>query len=70
MGQYYMLTLIANDGTVSTPYSHQYDNGLKLISFSSFISKSRLTEPNGFKDTSQNSAQIHLSLCKLPSLVG
>ena len=34
MGQYYMPTLIAEDGTVSTLYSHQYDNGLKLMEHS------------------------------------
>ena len=31
MGQYYIPTLIAGDDTVSTLYSHQYDNGLKLM---------------------------------------
>ena len=31
MGQYYIPTLIAGDGTVRTLYSHQYDNGLKLM---------------------------------------
>ena len=34
MGQYYMPTLIAGDGTVSTLHSHQYDNGLKLMEHS------------------------------------
>ena len=34
MGQYYIPTLIADDGTVSTLYSHQYDNGLKLMEHS------------------------------------
>ena len=31
MGQYYMPTLIAKDGTISTLYSHDYDSGLKLM---------------------------------------
>lgn len=34
MGQYYMPTLIAKDGTISTLYSHEYDNGLKLMEHS------------------------------------
>ena len=34
MGQYYMPTLIAENGTVSTLYSHQYDNGLKHMEHS------------------------------------
>ena len=34
MGQYYIPTLIAEDGTASTLYSHQYDNGLKLMEHS------------------------------------
>lgn len=34
MGQYYMPTLIAKDGTISTLYSHDYDNGLKLMEHS------------------------------------
>ncbi len=34
MGQYYMPTLIAKDGTISTLYSHHYDNGLKLMEHS------------------------------------
>lgn len=34
MGQYYMPTLIAEDGAVSTLYSHQYDNDLKLMEHS------------------------------------
>lgn len=34
MGQYYMPTLIADDGTVRTLYSHDYDNGLKLMEHS------------------------------------
>lgn len=34
MGQYYMPTLIAEDGSVRTLYSHAYDNGLKLMEHS------------------------------------
>lgn len=34
MGQYYMPTLIAKGGTISTLYSHDYDNGLKLMEHS------------------------------------
>ncbi len=34
MGQYYMPTLISEDGTVRTLYSHAYDNGLKLMEHS------------------------------------
>ena len=34
MGQYYMPTLIDSDGTIRTLYSHDYDNGLKLMEHS------------------------------------
>lgn len=34
MGQYYMPTLIDDNGTISTLYSHDYDNGLKLMEHS------------------------------------
>ncbi len=34
MGQYYMPTLIAEDGSIRTLYSHAYDNGLKLMEHS------------------------------------
>jgi hypothetical protein len=34
MGQYYMPTLIAKDGTISTLYPLEYDNGLKLMEHS------------------------------------
>lgn len=34
MGQYYMPTLITADGNICTLYSHDYDNGLKLMEHS------------------------------------
>lgn len=34
MGQYYKPLLIADDGTMQTAYSHDYDNGLKLMEHS------------------------------------
>ena len=34
MGQYYMPTLIDDNGTISILYSHDYDNGLKLMEHS------------------------------------
>lgn len=34
MGQYYMPTLIDRDDNVTTLYSHEYDNGLKLMEHS------------------------------------
>lgn len=34
MGQYYMPTLISTDGSVRTLYSHDYENGLKLMEHS------------------------------------
>ena len=34
MGQYYKPLLIAEDGTKQTAYSHDYDNGLKLMEHS------------------------------------
>ena len=34
MGQYYMPTLIDNKGDITTLYSHEYDNGLKLMEHS------------------------------------
>lgn len=34
MGQYYMPTLIAEDGSICTLYSHAYNNGLKLMEHS------------------------------------
>lgn len=34
MGQYYMPTLISDDGSIRTLYSHAYDNGLKLMEHS------------------------------------
>ena len=34
MGQYYVPTLISQDGTIHSLYSHFYDNGLKLMEHS------------------------------------
>lgn len=34
MGQYYMPTLIDHEGNIKTLYSHDYDNGLKLMEHS------------------------------------
>lgn len=34
MGQYYMPTLISQDGTIHSLYSHFYGNGLKLMEHS------------------------------------
>lgn len=34
MGQYYMPTLIDDNGAISILYSHDYDNGLKLMEHS------------------------------------